>query len=428
MTTVRLRHVAEINPPTPAFERLPADGELTFLPMESVWPDDRLDISQRRAKSTVSTGYTRFQDGDVLVPKITPTFEASRSVLIGGLHNGVGAGTTELHVLRAGPQLDPRFLLYLVHTHTFLKLGKAEMYGVAGQQRVPDEFLRNLPVPLPSVIEQRRIAELLDTETARIDNVNRHREHSISTLRERFEAEIDRVTRGGDAVDSKPAEYTPLGTIPSSWRQGRLRSVDCEVQTGPFGSQLHAEDYVEGGWPVVNPANIHPEGLVADSRVSVEDSVQVRLSRHILRQGDVVFARRGELGRAAVVTTGQEGWICGTGSLRVRFRNGAFHAGYLRRYLSIPAVRHYFQLQAVGSTMANLNSSILLGMPLLLPSIDEQQKISSRCDEIEREHWRRVRLLKRQQTLLTERRHALIAAAVSGRIDVSTASGRGVGS
>ncbi|SEP85517.1 restriction endonuclease subunit S [Streptomyces radiopugnans] len=424
---IRLRHLARINPGTPAFDTLQDDDELTFLPMEAVWPGSRLDISQRRPKKAVSTGYTRFQNGDVLVPKITPTFEAGRAVLIQGLHGGVGAGTTELHVVRAGKDIDPRFLLYVVNTHNFLKLGEAEMYGVAGQQRVPDEFLRDLPVSLPSLEEQRRIADFLDAETARIDRLVELRNRTLALLTERMTNRLDAAVRGVAASGPKRlADYSPLGEVPLDWRQGRLRSVDCDVQTGPFGSQLHAEDYVDAAWPVVNPANITPAGLVADNQVTVSDKVRAHLERHILRAGDVVFGRRGELGRAGIVTEAQEGWVCGTGSLRVRFAKGAFHPGYLRRYLAIPAVRHYFQLQAIGSTMPNLNSSILLNMPLLLPSPSEQAEIAEKCAEIESLAAKHRLLVERQMQLFLERRQALITAAVTGQFDVSTASGRNV--
>ncbi|KUO20856.1 hypothetical protein AQJ91_13235 [Streptomyces dysideae] len=89
-------------------------------------------------------------------------------------------------------------------------------------------------------------------------------------------------------------------------------------------------------------------------------------------------------------------------------------------------MRHYFQLHSVGSTMANLNSSILLNMPLLLPDISEQQRISRDCDDIELHSQKRELLIARQLTLLSERRQALITAAVTGQFDVSTASGRGI--
>jgi type I restriction enzyme S subunit len=199
--------------------------------------------------------------------------------------------------------------------------------------------------------------------------------------------------------------------------------VGCEVQTGPFGSQLHAEDYIEDGWPVINPANIKAEGLVADRRMTVGVDTRNRLCRHILRAGDVVFGRRGELGRAGVVSTEQAGWICGTGSLRVRFRDDAFHPDYLRRFLSIDAIRHYFLVNSVGSTMANLNSSILLDMPLLLPSFEEQQAISQSCHRVEEQTQSVARRVQRQLDLLAERRQALITAAVTGQIDVTTARG-----
>ncbi|MGW5202005.1 restriction endonuclease subunit S [Streptomyces spiralis] len=289
------------------------------------------------------------------------------------------------------------------------------------------ERVRALPIELPCLEEQRRIADFLDAETTRIDRLVELRTTTLALLTERVTNRLDAAVRGAAAPGPKRlADYSPLGEVPLGWRQGRLRSVDCDVQTGPFGSQLHAEDYVDAAWPVVNPANITPAGLVADNHVTVSYEVRARLERHILRPGDVVFGRRGELGRAGIVTGAQEGWVCGTGSLRVRFAKGAFHPGYLRRYLAIPAVRHYFQLQAIGSTMPNLNSSILLNMPLLLPSLSEQAEIAERCAEIESLAAKHRLLVERQMQLFLDRRQSLITAAVTGQFDVSTASGRNV--
>ena len=210
MREVRLRYVAQINPPTLAFSRLADDDELTFLPMESVWPGKWQQLSQVRKKADVAVGYTRFQDGDILVPKITPTFEASRSILVSGLLGGVGAGTTELHVVRPGPEIERRYLLYIFHTHPFLKNGEAEMYGVAGQQRVPDEFLRDFRVLIPSVSEQRRIADFLDAETARIDVLVRHRNRQLQLLQERALAYLSERLFPGILSD-------PLNEYPWTW-------------------------------------------------------------------------------------------------------------------------------------------------------------------------------------------------------------------
>ncbi|TPQ23988.1 restriction endonuclease subunit S [Streptomyces sporangiiformans] len=322
--------------------------------------------------------------------------------------------------------MEPRFLRYVIQS-TFIQ---GHIGAVKDGMGVPHLFQRDIkrfPLPSPPLAEQHRIADFLDAETARLDQLVELRSRTLALLVEQTVSRMDVAVRGGAVHGEKrPSEYEPLGQVPSSWRQGRLRSVDCDVQTGPFGSQLHAEDYVDNAWPIVNPANITPAGLVADSQVTVSDEVRARLDRHILRTGDVIFGRRGELGRAGIVTENEEGWVCGTGSLRVRFAEGSFHPAYLRRYLSIPAVRHYFQLEAIGSTMPNLNSGILLNMPLLLPKLSEQAEIASQCNEIERQATQHRLLVERQVQLLRERSRSLVTAAVTGQFDVSTASGRNV--
>ena len=141
-------------------------------PLECVWPGRSLDTSRVRTKADVATGYTRFREGDLLIPKITPTFQADRSTLAQGLMGGVGAGTTELHVVRPSPEVDARYVLYSLKSRSFLLEGEGAMFGVAGQQRVPDEFLRDWLVTVPpSLAEQRAIADYLDGETARIDGL-----------------------------------------------------------------------------------------------------------------------------------------------------------------------------------------------------------------------------------------------------------------
>lgn len=124
--------------------------------------------SNKRSIAEVSNGYTEFQDGDVVVAKITPCFENGKAALASGLFNGAAYGTTELHVLRAGKSLNNSFLFYVAISDTFRRLGESEMYGAGGQKRVPPEFNKNFRMPLPPHAEQRAIAEFLDRETGRI--------------------------------------------------------------------------------------------------------------------------------------------------------------------------------------------------------------------------------------------------------------------
>jgi restriction endonuclease S subunit len=191
----RLRHLAKINPATPGFDRVSDGALISFAPLEAVWSDG-LDLSRKKAKSEVSTGYTRFQEGDIVVPKITPTFQADRATIAFGVDGGVAAGTTELHVVRVNPGVDRRYVRYLLSSREFLVGGEAEMIGVAGQKRVPDAWLRDFRVPILDVERQRVIADFLDRETARIDAITVTLERQIVLLRERRQALITAAVMG----------------------------------------------------------------------------------------------------------------------------------------------------------------------------------------------------------------------------------------
>lgn len=153
-----------------------------------------------------------------------------------------------------------------------------------------------------------------------------------------------------------------------------------EVQTGPFGSQLHASDYSQEGTPVVMPQDMI-NGRISCARIArVGDSHVKRLQQHVLRAGDVVFSRRGDVSRFAVVTEEEQGWLCGTGSIRIRLNNPAISVSYLRHYLRQPAVGRWLEHHAKGVTMPNLNTSIVRALPFVCPPLPEQRRISAVLD------------------------------------------------
>jgi type I restriction enzyme, S subunit len=280
---------------------------------------------------------------------------------------------------------------------------------------------QNMSVAVPSIDEQRRIADFLDDQVTRLDQAMHLGSRQVQLLHEQLVSVVDDVVTGRNATRTRAATFAPLGYIPEHWTEARLRSVRCDVQTGPFGSQLHADEYVEGGWPIVNPANISDGSIIADEAMTITDETRKRLSRHILQPGDVVFGRRGELGRSALVTAATAGWVCGTGSLRIRFRDDEFDSAYLSEFLRLPALKHYFLSTSVGSTMDNLNTSILLNMPLLIPPRSEQEDIANRVASLREAHTGLNALTGKRQSLLRERKQALITAAVTGQLDVTTA-------
>lgn len=170
------------------------------------------------------------------------------------------------------------------------------------------------------------------------------------------------------------------GALPSLWRSTTLGQL-CdefggEVQTGPFGSQLHAADYVADGVPSVMPKDIIGDHISADSIARVPEEDAARLAVHRLRAGDIVYARRGDIGRRALVTEQEEGWLCGTGCLRIRTNAPSVLPAYMLAYLGHPAVRSWVESKAQGATMLNLNTTILRSLPLRVPPIAEQHRIA----------------------------------------------------
>lgn len=192
----RSRFVLRVNPSSSVLRTLDECEEVSFVPMDSVGVEGGINLEQSRVIGDVSTGYTEFQNNDVVVAKITPCFENGKAALAENLLNGAAYGTTELHVLRAQESIDRRFLFLVVISDIFRKNGESEMYGAGGQKRVPPEFIKDFLIPLPPLPEQRAIAAYLDEETAIIDALVAKVETAIERLREYRSALITAAVTG----------------------------------------------------------------------------------------------------------------------------------------------------------------------------------------------------------------------------------------
>jgi len=150
-----------------------------------------------------------------------------------------------------------------------------------------------------------------------------------------------------------------------------------EVQTGPFGTQLHESDYSETGTPVIMPSDIDGSDVSTESIARVNEEHVERLDQHKVVPGDIVFPRRGDIKKHAYITDRESGWLCGTGCLRIRLGDSAVASRFLHYYLYYEPVVAAIESKAVGSTMANLNTSILEDLDVSYPPIREQEKIAS---------------------------------------------------
>ena len=176
-----------------------------------------------------------------------------------------------------------------------------------------------------------------------------------------------------------PAGEELFAHLPKGWEYTTLGRA-CErgggnIQTGPFGSQLHASDYVPVGVPSIMPQNIGDNQISVDGVARISPSDAERLSRYLVREGDIVYSRRGDVERRALIRAREDGWLCGTGCLRVRLGENGVDSTYGSYFLGHPRVREWITRHALGATMANLNTSILSACPFVIPPKDEQHAI-----------------------------------------------------
>lgn len=279
-------------------------------------------------------------------------------------------------------KVDRSFLLELLRTPMML-----ERYAAIGQgsinrrKSIGFEALASETLMLPPLPEQKKIAAILSS----VDEAIQATQAVIDQTRRVKEGLLqDLLTRG--LPGHTRFKQTEIGEIPESWEVTTLVELaePNGLQTGPFGGQLHASDYTEGGVPVIMPKDI-VDGKLTDSsvaRIPTDLALSGALARHRVREGDVVFGRRGDIGRSALVEASHVGWLCGTGCLRMR-PSERVHPPYLiQRLQHGPSVR-WLNEHAVGQTMLNLNTTILGELPLSLPPLSEQVEIARRFEDLD---------------------------------------------
>ena len=174
------------------------------------------------------------------------------------------------------------------------------------------------------------------------------------------------------------------------------------VKTGPFGSMLHKDDYISDGIPLVNPIHMRDYKVVADRKFTVSREKADELGNYILRKNDVIFARRGDIGRCAVISEEEDGYLCGTGSLFVRFTMDISPL-YIMYIVRSESFTIDLISKAKGATMLNLNSTTIGMLKLPLPPLPLQQAFADRITQIEQQKTEVQKAIDDLETLLASR-------------------------
>lgn len=179
---IRIKHLATVNPNKSEIKHLSLDSEVTFIPMEKIIGPGQVDYSLSNTIENLINGYTYFKDGDIIMAKVTPCFENSNIAIVNGMKNGIGFGTTELHILRCNDKCYNKYLFYYLQSSVFVLKGISKMYGVGGLKRVSEDFVSNHKLAVPSYEEQKQIADYLDKKCSEIGKIISQKEQLIKEL------------------------------------------------------------------------------------------------------------------------------------------------------------------------------------------------------------------------------------------------------
>ena len=335
-----------------------ADGIERYVAIEHIEPED-LRIRSWGLVAEGTTFTQRVRPGQTLFVKRRAY---QRKVAVAEF-DAVCSG--DIYVLEPkDDRLLPELLPFLCQTDAFFHHAVNTSAGSLSP-RTNWTQLAQYEFALPPLAEQRRIVGVL---WAADEFVNAYAEslHSVYTLRSaRRKTEFD------------PEQYKPQ----------MLRdfcSGGAGIQIGPFGAQLHQSDYVETGVPVVMPANMMAERINTTEIARIPEKKAQELAVYRIQPGDILLPRRGELDRRAYVEKHNEGWLCGTGSIRIRvdkstLSKAVFHA------LASPHTVRWLNGNAVGTTMPNLNRKIVGEIPVALPPMNRLMLVVEQLNTLERQ-------------------------------------------
>lgn len=348
-------------------------------------------------------------------------------------HLRINSGMVILRPVTA--EILPRFLYLFLRSKAFQSQVEFLRTGSA-QPQLPIRDINRIKLPLPPLPEQEGIARILGALDDKIElnrKLNATLEAMARALFKSWFVDFDpvrakaegRAPSGMDAETAKlfPSEFvdSELGPIPKGWRATTL-GTEVErcggaVQTGPFGSQLHASDYVPEGVPVVMPKDIGGRRVSTASIARVREHDALRLSRHRLQPGDVVYSRRGDVERHALIGARETGWLCGTGCLLVRLGPNWASPMFASFALDRPETRAWISQHAIGATMPNLNTGILSAVPLVMPSDDVLRAFARAVDPLQA----LVVIRDAEAGLLASTRDRLLPPLLSGELSVAHA-------
>lgn len=368
---MRLKDFSVLNP---QYKGESLDCEVSFVPMESLRNGaiDYQDIPFAEGKGK----YTYFQDGDLLVAKVTPCFENGNIAIANNMKQGVGFGSSEIFVLRMNDKVLNTYMFYITQTAKFQEGACATMCGVGGLKRISPLFMRTYELDIPSLSKQQRIVDYLDAKLGKIDaRIAILEKQQDAYARLKRSVIHHAVTRGLDPnVFLKDSGVEWIGMIPEHWEVKRIKELCSFVSRGATPNYVDEGEYKVMNQAVFSTGNLNHKVVRYSSYMKSESQI---------KKGDLLIASTGGgvLGKLYFFDDEDLNFYADTHVTIVRSEKGLFCVKFLFYLLS-------YQFDMVNTCMAKgstnqteLQRDCLLSYELAIPSLVEQQTIIAYLDE-----------------------------------------------
>lgn len=357
---VRLGDVCEINPPKQQILNMFEGKEVSFVPMSSVDEIGNIDVSDIRPFSDVSNGYSYFIENDVLFAKITPCMENGKGAIARGLKNGVGAGSTEFHILRADVEkITSEWIYRFLSLPMIRKFAEINMTGSAGQKRVPKTFLENLKIPLPPIDIQKNIANIFDKTQEIIDGHKKQLAELDNLIMAVFYAMF------GDPVINE-----------KGWKRLQLSELG-ELKRGVSKHRpRNAPELLGGIYPLIQTGDVANSDLYIKEYSQTYSEIGLRQSK-MWPKGTLCITIAANIAKTAILGFD----ACFPDSVVGFWANEKTNNIFIHYWFVF--FQSIIEAQAPESAQKNINLRILNGLQVINPPINLQSKFAEIVTKIE---------------------------------------------
>lgn len=363
--TARVTDVCTLNPGLAPEDRPDAATEVTFVPMSAVdQTAGAIVASEVRLFDEVGKGYTAFRESDVLFAKVTPCMENGKAAVVPPVRNGLGFGSTEFHVLRAGDSILPEYLFHFIRQQAFRERAASAFVGTGGLQRVPADFFSRIHLPLPTLPEQKRIVDVLRQAEA------------IRKAKQSVSDQVDALVRTA-YWEHFGASYTENGL------RDAVRIADCVAESRYGVSEAMEET---GSHAVLRMNSLTTSGWLDLSDLKYASLSRKDVEATELKDGDLLFNRtnsRELVGKCAIWRDTPGAFSFASYLVRLRLKPGVLPE-FLWATLN-SAYGKYRLLNAAKQavSMANVSPTDLSRIAIPLPPLPLQERFSALVKRIE---------------------------------------------